>query len=63
MKSDFRDYFILAHMNAGGIAGMVFCFKHPDPANFVTWCGLVATLTSAYKWFVYKDSKMPDAGG
>jgi len=63
LTSNFRDYFMLFHINAAGMAGMTFCFLHPDAANFVTWCGLVGTLTTVYKWFVFKDSKTPDAPG
>jgi hypothetical protein len=59
---DYRDVFILMHMNAAGIAGAAFMFAHPDAINFATWAGLIATLTSAYKWFVFKSSKETDAG-
>ncbi len=63
MMSDFRDYFILAHVNAAGIAGAVFLFRHPDPGNFVTWAGLIATLVGVYHWLVVRDSKESDAPG
>ena len=58
---DARDWFILFHLNAAGIAATVFVFEHPDTANFVTWAGMLATLVGAYHWFVFKDLKTPDA--
>ena len=62
-KLDFRDYFILAHVNAAGIIGTVFLFTHPDVTNFAAWCTLIATLVGCYHWFVLRDCKTPDAGG
>jgi hypothetical protein len=59
--SDFRDYFILVHVNAAGIAGTVFLFMHADTGNFLTWSGLIATLVGTYHWFVIRDSKQADA--
>lgn len=59
--SDFRDYFILVHANAAGIATGVYTFTHADIATFATWCALLTTLIGAYHWFVLKDSKTPDA--
>ncbi len=60
MKFDFRDYFILAHVNGAGIVGTVFLFIHPDAVNFASWCGLIATLVGTYHWFILRDSKEPD---
>jgi hypothetical protein len=59
--SDFRDYFILGHVNAAGIAATVYTFMHPDPVTFGVYGTLIAALIGSYKWFVYKDSKVPDA--
>jgi hypothetical protein len=60
---DFRDFFILAHVNAAGIVGTVYLFLHPTPEVFAAWCGLIATLVGCYHWFVVRDQKIPDAGG
>lgn len=59
--SDFRDYFILVHVNAAGIASGIYTFMHPDVVNFGAWCTLLATLVGCYHWFVVRDSKLPDA--
>jgi hypothetical protein len=58
---DFRDWFIMAHVNAAGIAATVFLFKHPDALNFATWAGMLATIVGFYHWAVIKDSKTADA--
>jgi hypothetical protein len=58
---DIRDWFILFHLNAAGIAATVFVFKHPEPMNFATLATLLGTLVSCYHWFVLKDSKQADA--
>jgi hypothetical protein len=57
MTFDFRDYFILGHVNAAGIAATVFLFLHPDAVNFATWAGLLATIIGCYHFIVFKDSK------
>ncbi len=62
MKSaDFRDYFILMHVNAAGIAATVYTFMHPDPVTFGAYGTLIAALVGTYHWFVLKDSKQADA--
>lgn len=58
---DFRDWFVLLHTNAAGIAATVFVFKHPDPLNFVTWATMLGTIVTFYHLFVIKDAKTPDA--
>lgn len=60
MKLDLRDYFILAHVNAAGIMGTVYLFMNRTDSNFVSWCGLIATIVTAYHWFVLRDTKIPD---
>lgn len=61
MKWDFRDFFILGHVNAAGIVGTVFLYKYPTSDDFMAWCGLIATLVGFYHYFVLRDSKIPDA--
>jgi hypothetical protein len=63
MKFDFRDFFILVRVDALLTAGTVYLFKHADPVTFGAWCTFATTLAACYHWFVYKDSKIPDAGG
>ncbi len=58
---DFRDWFVMAHVNAAGIAATVFLFKHYDPLNFATWATMLGTIIGCYHWFVLKDSKQADA--
>jgi hypothetical protein len=61
--SDFRDWFVLLHLNAAGIAATVFLFKHPDPLNFATWATMLGTISGCYHWFMIRDQKIPDAAG
>jgi hypothetical protein len=58
---DVRDWFILFHLNAAGVAATVFLFKHPEPMNFATYAGLLGTLVGCYHFFILKDSKTADA--
>lgn len=58
---DFRDWFILGHINLAGAAATVFLFKHPDTVNFVTWAGMLSTVIGFYHWMVIRDSKQADA--
>lgn len=58
---DFRDWFILIHVNALVIAATIFVFQHADPVNFATWGGVVGTVTGAYHYLFVKDQKAPDA--
>lgn len=44
-----------------GGAATTFLFLHPSVENFVTWGSVMVTLTGAYHWLVYMDSKHPDA--
>jgi hypothetical protein len=59
---DTRDWAVIALLAGMHISATAFIFFHPDTANFVTWAGVTSTITCAYHWFVYKDSKVPDAG-
>lgn len=58
---DVRDWMILFHINAFGMAATAFIFLHPDTANFVTWAGVLGSIIAAYHWISYKDSKVKDA--
>ncbi len=58
---DFRDWFILAHVNAAGIVATIFLFKHPDALNFATWGATLTTIVGVYHWTVIRDSKEKDA--
>lgn len=58
---DIRDWFIIFHVNAAGIAGTVFIFYHPDTANFGIWAGLIGTVIGCYHWFTMRDQKVGDA--
>lgn len=58
---DVRDWFIILHVNAAGIAGTAFMFVHPSPAAFATWAGLISTIIGCYHWFTLRDQKTEDA--
>jgi len=57
---DLRDCFIMATLAGSWGAGTVFMFKYPSSGTFGLWCGLCATMTAAYHFINYKDSKEPD---
>jgi hypothetical protein len=63
MKCDLRDWVVILLVSAAWAAATTYLFKHPSDGNFVTWCGLALTITTAYHWLVYFDSKRPDAQG
>jgi len=58
---DARDWFVLFHVNAAGLAGTVFLFLHPSPAVFVTWVGFIGTIIGFYQWQTIRDQKIQDA--
>lgn len=58
---DFRDWFVMLHVNAALIAATVFVFCHPDSVNFVTWGTVLVTVVGVYHWLVIRDSKEKDA--
>jgi hypothetical protein len=43
------------------IAATVYLFIHPSESTFLTWGGIVGTITSVYHWLVVHDSKVQDA--
>jgi uncharacterized membrane protein len=58
---DTRDWVVIILMAIIEIAGIVFIFKHPEIANFVTFGTMMGALISAYHWMVIRDSKQADA--
>jgi hypothetical protein len=56
-----RDWFIIFHVNAAGIAATVFLYKYPVTANFGIWATTLATIVGCYHWFVIRDTKVADA--
>lgn len=59
-RSDFRDWFIIFHVNAAGIASTWFLFKHPESINFGVWTTFIGTIIACYHWFTIRDSKQAD---
>lgn len=60
-RLDFRDFFILAHVDAVLITATIYLFEHADPMVFGAWATFATTLVTCYHWFVVRDSKIPDA--
>ena len=58
---DLDDWIVMLIVTAAWVASTVFLFKHPDPANFVTWAGFGATEVGVYRWLTIADDKKPDA--
>ena len=62
MSCNLKDYFVMAIITLGWVAGTVFLFEHAETMNFATWATFAGAVISAYRWIDYKDSKVPDAG-
>lgn len=58
---DARDWFIIFHVNAAGIAATVFLFWHPEVMNFATWVGFIGVIIGFYQWQTIRDQKIQDA--
>jgi hypothetical protein len=57
----FLDWYIAVHVGLTVIALLTLAFLHPDPAVVGAVCGAVPATLGFYHWFVFKDSKTPDA--
>jgi hypothetical protein len=55
------DWIIMAIVTMLVIAATVYLFIHPSESAFLTWGGIVGTITSVYHWLVVHDSKVQDA--
>ena len=58
---DLRDWFVLFHVNAAGVASTGFLFINPSTANFTIWVGFIGTIIAFYQWQTIRDQKIPDA--
>ena len=59
---DIRDHIVMVIVTVVLAFGTVFLVKHPTDGNFLTWAGLVATVTGLYHFLCVFDDKRPDAG-
>jgi hypothetical protein len=57
---DVRDWVVIALTAIIEMAGIVFVFKHPEVANFVTFSTLSGAIISGYHWMVIRDDKQAD---
>jgi hypothetical protein len=62
-KLDFRDWFILLHVNAVCDAIVWLMFKFHTDLIVGAGCAALPTILGLYHWFVLRDSKTADAGG
>ena len=62
MKLDALDWMIAAVLLGSLTAATVFCFKYPNPTNFITLGSIYATMVGGYHWLRIRDQKIPDAG-
>jgi hypothetical protein len=61
MKWQLSDWLIMVNITSALTAATVYLFMHSGDAAFLTWCGLVTTVTTAYHWLIIRDSKEKDA--
>lgn len=56
-----EDWVILGLVNSILGVATIYLYLHPSDTNFLSWCGLVTTVTGVYHWISYRDDKVPDA--